>query len=71
MFQMFFCLDCDCEDNFSGIDTDGASCPFCGSKNVMEDNVSPTDEEAHVDWHDGHYEGDMHQRAPIDDGGDD
>jgi len=69
MFMQFFCLDC--EDNFNGIDTDGESCPFCGSKNIMEDRESPTDDEVISDWHDGHFEGDMEQRTPMDDRGDD
>jgi hypothetical protein len=62
MIMNFFCLDC--EDNFSGIGTDNETCPFCGSENVMPDSEIS-------DWNDGHFEGSIHERTPMNDMGDD
>lgn len=71
MITLFFCLDC--EDNFQVTDHEEV-CPFCASKNIMEDldyKVYNKDDDDKPDWDDGHYEGDMTHRAPMTDMGDD
>ena len=58
MLKSFFCLDC--EHSFkSSVDHD--DCPQCQSKNVMDD-PGDTDE-----WNNGHFEGDMFYRKPMND----
>lgn len=54
----YFCLDCD----YIWHDHHSSECPECSSKDI--DNIS-TD-----DWVDGHYEGEMSNRAPQNDIGD-
>lgn len=64
MLTLFFCLEC--EDNFSVLESP-EDCPFCGSKNFMEDSLP-----SKTNWDDdGHFEGDMPQRAVLDNRGDD
>jgi len=65
MFTQFFCLDC--ENSFSGTVGEEEKCPSCDSENIMEDRASINND----DWDDGHFEGDMHDQAPMNDRGDD
>lgn len=63
MFTQFFCLDC--EDSFQDTTGKEEECPFCGSKNIMEDRASIDNED--VNWDNGHYEGDMPHRKHTND----
>lgn len=60
MREKFFCLDC--EENFQS-EGNAFECPFCGSENVMEDDI-PNDGSLSCEWDNGHFEGDMSVPKP-------
>lgn len=58
-YVSYFCLNCERNHDNDPYNADQDTCPYCGSENIVEDNL---DDEYEIEEIDGHYEGDMGQR---------